>query len=364
MNELNLFPEAGSNDRPLPNPNRSYYKSHEDWQTAQLLCPRCQWHGEGRTASLNMANWEVTEVNCPTCGEGLTLISHSTIEEMRADWDKLTPTQQRDLEDLERRHAARQRLKLKSADQLPEIRQPSFSLTWDHQDDETLIKHGNQVIWAEPAYYECYERFIQVAEILRQRYGTAIRDLVPTERSSTYLYGDRLSSPGIVQAARDRIFATPQPEPSCRAAEARITAALAHAVCKRITNQTRRRLQSIKGRYRLSGDDSTLQNLWEEVCVQLQGGEESVPWSVYEETIRGMVTGSAEALPAHEAEAVWLQTDDARENREDLEMENGEEGIGTLIDKVVDYLIEECVYPEALKWHNARIEAYLDRPTD
>jgi hypothetical protein len=109
-------------------------------------------------------------------------------------------------------------------------------------------------------------------------------------------------------------------------------------------------------RYRMEFDG--LATVWLSRC------EESVAWSVYEETIRAIVTGSVEALPAHEAEAVWLQTDDARETREDLEMEDGEEGIGTFIDKVVDYIIEACVYRTAHKWHNARIEAYLDGPTD
>src|SRR5437870_6028049 len=95
---------------------------------------------------------------------------------------------------------------LSEPSQLPDIAEPSFILHWDFADDgslkETLIKHGANVIFAEPAFYEGYERFIEVAEILRSRYGAALHDLIPTNASEVYLYGDNLGSPAIVAAAR------------------------------------------------------------------------------------------------------------------------------------------------------------------
>jgi hypothetical protein len=54
--------------------------------------------------------------------------------------------------------------------------------------------------------WEGYERFIEVAEILRKRYGTALRDLIPTPASELYLYGDELSSPRLIAQTRKRIF--------------------------------------------------------------------------------------------------------------------------------------------------------------
>ncbi len=66
--------------------------------------------------------------------------------------------------------------------------------------------HGDTIIFREPVIYEGYERFVEVARILRGRYGAALRDLVPTERSETYLYGDRLSAPQTVAEARRKIF--------------------------------------------------------------------------------------------------------------------------------------------------------------
>jgi hypothetical protein len=71
---------------------------------------------------------------------------------------------------------------------------------------ETLIKHGGKVIFAEPAFYEGYERFIKVVQILRTRYGAALRDLLPTKASELYLYGDYSGSSAAIAAARERTF--------------------------------------------------------------------------------------------------------------------------------------------------------------
>ncbi len=45
---------------------------------------------------------------------------------------------------------------------------------------EVLIKHEDNVIFAEPALYEGYQRFIEVAEILHRRYGATLGDLIPS----------------------------------------------------------------------------------------------------------------------------------------------------------------------------------------
>jgi hypothetical protein len=138
-----------------------------------------------------------------------------TLEEARANWDKLSRDERKDLEETEKSHAEFKRRKLREPSQLPEISTPCFTLTWDIKGlsgstrPDTVIRHGETVIFAEPACWEGYERFIEVAKILRRRYGEAIKDLVPTEASELYLYGDRLSSPDTVRYERKRIFSTP-----------------------------------------------------------------------------------------------------------------------------------------------------------
>jgi len=43
--------------------------------------------------------------------------------------------------------------------------------------------------------------------------------------------------------------------------------------------------------YLLSGDDSGLKNVWEEICVQIQD-DYSFHWDVYEDTIENFINGS------------------------------------------------------------------------
>ena len=88
-------------------------------------------------------------------------------------------------------------------EQLPDI--PSdddLYLTWDADYSEgkdqpgTVIRNGDQVLFSEPAAWEaigdhCRDgRYEGICKILKAKYGDRVRDLVPTERSWIWLYGD------------------------------------------------------------------------------------------------------------------------------------------------------------------------------
>ena len=60
-------------------------------------------------------------------------------------------------------------------------------------------------MWRELALWEGIERFEEVAMILRARYGSRLHDLVPTEASHLYLYGDKLSARGAVEHIRKKL---------------------------------------------------------------------------------------------------------------------------------------------------------------
>jgi hypothetical protein len=141
-----------------------------------------------------------------------------------------------------------------------------------------------------------------------------------------------------------------------------IVSDLANATCKRIANQVRIKLQGMTD-VRLFGDDSIVKNVWEELCVQLQG-EESLMWSAYEETVEVLVKGYIAGLPRFELEAVWLQTDRAFDLVDPTE--NLPDGKRTPVDEdaVVKYIIQDYIYTLASDWSNARIEGYLNRPSD
>lgn len=152
------------------------------------------------------------EFDCPKCGQAVLLISYPTIEESRANWEKLSDAERQHVEAAERFHDKFEREKLKEPSDLPEIPGDEFVLTWDFVerepgDSRTIIKVGDEEIFSEPAVYEGYERFNEVAEILKSKYGPRVRDLIPSEASLLYLYGDRLSAQESVESVRRRVFA-------------------------------------------------------------------------------------------------------------------------------------------------------------
>jgi hypothetical protein len=188
------------------------FSFYDDWKSEILRCPKCGWSGTFEQGSVEH-HAELMDCSCPVCdffsSPMLAIVSWPTIIESRANWDKLSHEERINIEEIESYRAEFLRRKLRDASQLPDIAEHSFVLHWDFVDDgikrETAIKHGDDVIFTEPAVYEGYERFIEVAEILRVRYGDALRDLFPTDSSQLYLYGDALYSLEIVSEARKRI---------------------------------------------------------------------------------------------------------------------------------------------------------------
>src|SRR5262249_17517351 len=106
-------------------------------------------------------------------------------------WDKLPEgdkLQAKLIRKLQKEFAKRS---LKSPRQLPTIKGADIILVWDIEDynkgGDTLIEYGDQIIWREPAIFEGYERFREVAAILKRKYRDRLQDLVPTQtpRSSS-----------------------------------------------------------------------------------------------------------------------------------------------------------------------------------
>ena len=99
---------------------------------------------------------------------------------------------------------------------LPEIAEPQFTLAWDleisgqgpQEQRHWVIRHGQRVLYREAARLEDYHRFELLARLLRQKYGSRVRDLVPADSSDVayYLYGDFLGAVSRVEAARKRNF--------------------------------------------------------------------------------------------------------------------------------------------------------------
>lgn len=81
---------------------------------------------------------------------------------------------------------------------------------------------------------------------------------------------------------------------------------LAEGVCQRVTSSVISGLQQQRSCC-LSGEDSGLQNAWDEICVQLQQGY-YIFWDSYDLTVRAFVEQEVRKLRTFEQQAVWLQT--------------------------------------------------------
>jgi hypothetical protein len=138
----------------------------------------------------------------------LAIVSYPTLEELRANQDK--PGIREYVQRIDAGLDKFAREKLRKPGQLPEIEEDSFILVWDNDhsnrdDRRTLIKYGEIIVFSEPTRWEEYERFAEVAEILKARYGHRLKDLVPTPASEDWLFGDKFRAPEYVESVREKL---------------------------------------------------------------------------------------------------------------------------------------------------------------
>lgn len=141
-----------------------------------------------------------------------------------------------------------------------------------------------------------------------------------------------------------------------RLSEHRIARDLASALKNRIVGACIRDLQRMR-EHLLSGDDSGLANIWDEICVQEQQ-ERSFSWKAYEETMDALVGYRVSELRPYELDALWLLTPQGDEW--DCEPDDMRDGYPVVQQEVEDHLMVELL-TAASNWSNARISRYLDR---
>lgn len=103
--------------------------------------------------------------------------------------------------------------------------------------------------------------------------------------------------------------------------------------------------------YLLSGEDSGLKNVWEEVCAQVQG-EKSYFWESYEETIDNCVLLELKNLP-DEIRGVLDYI--ARENFVDILDDEPQSVIADIVNQILQ---------EAEEHTNERIRRYVENDFD
>jgi hypothetical protein len=130
---------------------------------------------------------------------------------------------------------------------------------------------------------------------------------------------------------------------------------IADGECQRISRKVIRSLQRMIDGLQF-GDDSRLVNLWNEICVQVQG-EQSVMWDAYLHTVSGFILDQLSRVDVTLKRAIWLQT---REGM-DWEPEPGNRVSPYADDDIVEYVLHDYVLSAAADWRNARIERYRER---
>ncbi len=160
----------------------------------------CGWRGTFDECATELFS-ELMDASCPRCDTMLVVRSFATHDETRqaaADGDPGAIAELNGLDRVKARWARAKQSQLTSSSPLPELTGEGIEFLWDFEeaDDEnwTIIRAGESVVWRELAFWEGQSRFIEVREILRERYGSAFGSLTPTTVSELYLYGDE--SPG------------------------------------------------------------------------------------------------------------------------------------------------------------------------
>lgn len=139
----------------------------------------------------------------------------------------------------------------------------------------------------------------------------------------------------------------------------KIISEMAGIECKRVSRKVVRELQKMTEGMQ-SGDDTPLKNIWDEICVQVQG-EQSMFWELYLDTVRFFIQAKIEALDAKTKQAIWLQTNEGLDWAIDNE---DRETMAFSEDDIIDHILHDYVLSKAADWTNKRIEKYLEREFD
>ncbi|MDD5705169.1 MAG: hypothetical protein PHR35_04545 [Kiritimatiellae bacterium] len=108
----------------------------------------------------------------------------------------------------------------------------------------------------------------------------------------------------------------------------------------------------------LSGPDSGLKNVWDEICVQQQG-QESFFWQAYLDTITPHIAHAVAQLRRPEQEAIWLQTPEA--SAWEVEQDTDPDSVPVCLDDITRYILDHYVLHVANDYRNSRIESFMQQ---
>jgi len=163
-----------------------YYK----YKTQDYTCKKCRWIGTGeQTEDGEIICGDSFEVNCPRCYNLLDIVIFPTLDEMLKYGTK--DDKQRARVRQEFLNTVREK-ELKASVQLPDIDENEIIITLCEENSNIVLFWNDNEIWREIRTYEYYTRYLQLGEILKEKYGERLADF-KTEYT-LYLGGDSLSA--------------------------------------------------------------------------------------------------------------------------------------------------------------------------
>jgi len=145
--------------------------------------------------------------------------------------------------------------------------------------------------------------------------------------------------------------------------EQHIVAAWAKLLSETLVKEAIAALEQMDANAMLSGDDSGLKNVWEEVCVQLQY-EESIFWDTYLETMEDLLAGLVAILDKDARMALWAVTEDGWDYVYDhRDLDEGVEDVPVSDDAIVSKVKDELLIAAA-NYTNPNIQKFLARHED
>jgi len=171
-----------------------HFHYYDAWKTELLTCP-CGWQGTFVQGNVEYYK-ELMDSECPNCSAIIALVLYPTAPEVEGNEPDDSSFRKR-VKEAEQRRAAAKSSCLRSVGQLPEIQDPAFVLDWGFEEDGrgakwTVIRKAGQEIFRELAFWEGWTRYLEVAAILKRKYGKRLLDLRPSDQSRVYLLGDSL----------------------------------------------------------------------------------------------------------------------------------------------------------------------------
>ncbi len=188
------------------------FRYFDDWKTEVFTCPKCGWTGIFEEGDVEIHD-QLMDSSCPDCDYKstpmLAIVSWPTMEESEKNWDKVSEGDKEVIIKRKRFLEKLEKMSLKSAAELPDLEGRKIIITWDFVGEEpdgyTALIYDGKEIWREPAVYEGYDRFSEVVDILKEKYGERLVDVEPTKASYLYLLGDYFGADGSVEGVRKRI---------------------------------------------------------------------------------------------------------------------------------------------------------------